>query len=91
MLAFTDRIQQGEVLHVARADLQHIGVGCHQPDLFGGHYLGDDRHARFLADFSQDLQAFLAQALEGIRRGTGFICPAPQDGRPGFFDGIGHL
>ena len=37
--------QQGEVLHVARADLQDVGALGHRAHVLGRHHLGDDRHA----------------------------------------------
>jgi hypothetical protein len=41
-----DRLQQREVLHVAGADLQHVGVLRDDRDVLGVDDLGDDRAAR---------------------------------------------
>ena len=40
-----DLLQQVEVLHVAGADLEHVGLLLDQADLPRVHHLGDDRHA----------------------------------------------
>jgi hypothetical protein len=54
--ATPDRLQQREVLHVAGADLQHVGVLGHHGDGGGVHDLGDDRQAGPLARLRQDHQ-----------------------------------
>src|SRR5262249_34690003 len=58
--------QQREVLHVATADLQDIGVlgdGGDQPRL---HYLGDDRQASLASSLRQCPQARQAEPLEAV-------------------------
>ena len=47
---FAERFQQREVLHVARADLQDVGILGHELDVTIRHDFGDDRQAgRFSA------------------------------------------
>ena len=43
------RLEQREVLHVARADLEDVRVLGHQSTGLGVHHLGDDRQAGLLA------------------------------------------
>ena len=43
-----DGLEQLVVLHVAGADLEHVGVLGDHRDVLGGHHLGDDRQARLL-------------------------------------------
>src|SRR5580658_31335 len=72
--------QQGEVLHIACADLEHIGVLADQVHIFGTHDLGYDWKAGEFASFAQNLQSFDPQALKLIRRGARFIGSAAQHG-----------
>ena len=58
--------EQGVVLHVAGADLDDVGVLLHQFQGVVVHRLGDDREARLLPHLVEDLQARLAQSLEGV-------------------------
>ena len=78
MLAFTYRMQQGIVLHIARSNLQDISVASQQSNLFWRHDLGDNGHAGFLAGFCQHDQTGFAQALERIGGGAWFKSAAPQ-------------
>jgi hypothetical protein len=87
-LGFADGVQQVEVLHVARPDLEHVGVFGDQFDLLRGHDLGHDRHTGQFAGLGQNLQPGFAHALEGVGRGARFEGPAAQGVRPGFFDGL---
>ena len=52
---FADRFQQRIVLHVAGADLQHVGVGGHQFDVLLRHHLRDDRQPRCVPRLGQQL------------------------------------
>ena len=51
--------QQREVLHVARADLQDVGVLGDQIDVAVAHHFGDDAEAGLLA--------WLSRAASGLR------------------------
>ncbi len=72
------RAQQREVLHVARADLQDVGVAGDDRHFFPGEDLRHHRQARLLACFRQELQAAHAQALELVGRGAGLVSAAAE-------------
>jgi hypothetical protein len=75
--------QQREILHVARADLEHVGVLTDQVHVFGAHDLGYHREAGEFTSFAQNLQRFNSQSLELIRRGARFVGSAAQHGSAG--------
>ena len=77
-LHFADFGEQREVLHVARPDLQHVGVRRHEFHLPGVHHFRHDRHAGFGAHLGEDLQSGLAHALKRVRRRPRLECPATQ-------------
>ena len=56
--------KQRKILHVARADLDHVGILFHQVERFVVDGLGDDSHAKLLANVGHDAQAFLAESLK---------------------------
>ena len=91
LLGLADFLEQIEVLHVAGADLEHVGVAFDQRHLARVHHLGDDRHVVLVADVAQNLQALLAQSLETVRAGARLEGAAAQDVRPGFLDLPGDL
>ena len=78
-----DRLEQQVVLHVARADLEHVGVARDQRHVGRRHHLGDDRQAGLVARGGQDLQALLAQAPEVVGRGARLEGAAAQHVRAG--------
>ena len=61
-------LEQREVLHVARADLDAVGVLVDELQRLVVDRLGDDRQIELLANAREDLQALLAQALERVGR-----------------------
>ena len=56
--------QQRVVLHVARADLDHVGDLEHRLEVARVHQLGDDRQAGLLLRLGEQAQALVAEALE---------------------------
>ena len=74
-----DRLQELEVLHVARPDLEHINVAGHQGDIRGVHHLAGDGHAVLLTRFLEVAQPLLAEALEGVWAGTRLEGAATED------------
>jgi len=52
-----DRAQQGEILHVAGADLERVGMFGDDVDVGRVHHLGDDRQAGLLADLPEKPEA----------------------------------
>jgi hypothetical protein len=83
----SDRLEQREVLHVAGADLQHVGVAGDHVDVVRAHHLGDNRKPDLVAHIGKDLQPTLAQALEGVGRGARLERAAAQQRGAG---GLGH-
>ncbi len=70
--------QQGEVLHVARPHLQHVGVLGNQLDVFRAQHFGDHRQAGYSARFAQQTEPFLAQSLEVVGGGAGLVGASAQ-------------
>src|SRR5579862_2361307 len=83
-------LEQGIVLHVAGADLDHVGIFFHELHGFVVDGLGDNLHAEPVTNFSHDLQAGFAQALEGIGRGAWLVCAATKELRAGAEHLLGH-
>ena len=80
--ARADLAQQREVLHVARADLQDVGVAAPPArTCCRVHHLADHRQAVGVGGAAQDAQALLAQALERVRRGARLVGAAAHHGR----------
>src|SRR6185295_1756491 len=63
-----DSTQQRKILHVASADLHHVGVLFNKIGGFGIENFCDDADPESLAQVAEYLQAFFAQALKRIRR-----------------------
>ena len=79
--------EQLEVLRVARADLDDVRVFGDEIGVLFGKQFGDDGQASFSPRLVEQLQSFLAQTLEFVRRGARFERAAAQDGGAGFLDG----
>ena len=52
--------EQGKILHVARADLDHIGIFFHEIDTSFVERLGDNLQAEGVASFRENLETFFA-------------------------------
>ena len=65
--ALPTALQQREILHVAGADLKHVGMFGDGVDVGRVHHFGDDRQAELVADLAQGLEALRAVALEASR------------------------
>ena len=74
--------QQAEVLHVAGADLDDVGVFFHKIKGCKIHHFGHHRHTGFLANGGQNFKPFQTQSLEGVGGGAGFKGTAPENLRP---------
>jgi hypothetical protein len=59
-------LEQREVLHVARADLDRVGVALHEVDPLGIDGLRDHGQPRLVAGGGEDPEALLAEALERV-------------------------
>jgi hypothetical protein len=86
-----DLRQQVEVLHVARADLDHVGMLEHGVDVPRVHQLGDDRQPGLLARLDEDRQGLFAETAEGVRRRPRLEGAAAQHRRAGVRDRTGRL
>src|SRR5258706_9745165 len=84
-------LQQREVLHVARADLQAVGVLRDELDGLRVQDFGDDREAGLLPHAGEDFQARLAEALEGIGGRPRLERAAPVERRARLADRVADL
>ena len=66
--SFPTVLQQRIVLHVARADLDAVGVLGDESRALFVHRLGDDRQSRFLARACEQLEPLDSEPLERVRR-----------------------
>ena len=83
--------QEAEVLHVPRADLQHVGIAGDQGHVAGGNHLGHKRQAGLLPGRGQNLQAVFLQSLKTVGTGAGFERAAAQGRGPPGLHGMGHI
>ena len=74
-----DFVEQREVLRVARADLEDVGVLRDKLDVARVHHLRDDRQAGLVARGGEDVEALLAVAPEGVRARARLEGAAAQD------------
>ena len=85
----TQLLEQLEVLHVARANLNDVNV-LKQRQMVDVHDLGDDGQAGFLLGFAQQLDALAVESLEGVGGGAGLERAAAEHICAGSLDGFGH-
>src|SRR5581483_8856623 len=78
LVDLADLIQKVEVLHVSRANLQNVGVFCHERHVGGGHDLGDDLQPGGRSGLGVQLEALLSQSAEAVGRRTRLVCAATQ-------------
>src|SRR3990172_32752 len=79
LVRLADLVQEGEVLHVAAANLEDVGVAGDEVDVAGVHHLGDDGQAGLGAGFGEDLEALFAVTTEGVGATAGLEGAAAQD------------
>ncbi len=94
LAGFAGGFEKLEVLGIAGADLEAVCVFGDEIDFGGGEDFGDDGEAGFLARLSEEFEAGFAEALEGVRVGTGLECAAAEGvGTSGFtfFGGVDDL
>ena len=73
--------EQRVVLHVARAELDHVGDLDDRLDVARVHQLGDDRQPGLRLGLGEQAQALLAQALEGVRARARLVGAAAEQAR----------
>ena len=83
-----DFLEEVEVLHVARADLDDVDI-VEEFDIGEVHEFGDDGEACFAFGDLEHAEAFCAEALEGVGGGARFEGAAAEHGGAGGFDGLG--
>src|SRR5882724_9060351 len=83
-------LEEGEILHVARADLNDIGVFLDEVERFAVDGFGDDAEAVRGADFRENFQSCFTKTLKTVRRSARFVGTAAKETRAGFFDAFGN-
>src|SRR5271165_4002631 len=72
-------LKQREVLHVAGAELDNVGIFLNQLQRLMVHRLGDDQQAEAIANFRHDLQAVFAHPLKRVRRRARLVGAAAKE------------
>src|ERR1700694_1259335 len=80
--------EQGKILHVARADLDDVGVFFDEVEAFVVDGFGDDAEAKLFADLHENFQAGFAETLEAVRGSAGLVSAAAKEPRAGFLDAL---
>ena len=83
-------LEEREILHVARADLDDVGVFLDEVQGFVVDGFGDDAEAELLADMREDFQAREAESLERVRRSTRLIGAAAEKADAGGLELLGN-
>src|SRR5258706_12863570 len=78
--------QKGEILHIAAADLQNIGVLCYRVNHLGLHHFRNHRQPGTFACFREQVKTFETKSLELVggstrlkRAATQNLCPSRLD------------
>src|ERR1700692_4573644 len=79
-------LEQREILHVAGADLDHVGVFFDEVEAFVVDGFGDDAEAIVLADLRENFQAVFAEALKTVRGSARFVGTTAEKLYAGFLD-----
>ena len=82
-------LEKREVLHVARADLDDVGVFLDEIEGFVVDGLGDDAEAELLADLGEDFEAGETESLEGVGRSPGLVRASAEKARARGFQAFG--
>src|SRR5581483_10923915 len=77
-IRFTERLQQREVLHVPRADLQNVRIFGNHFNIAVAHYFSDDADAGFLLRFREQTKTLGLHTLKIVRRGSRLKSAAAQ-------------
>jgi len=75
--------QQREILHVARANLDHVGPFFDEVERFVVNCFGDDAEAIVAPDLVEDFEAGKAESLKAIRRGAGLESATAKEAHTG--------
>ncbi len=78
--------EQREILHVARADLDYVGVLIDQIKRFIVDGFGDDAEAVGVANLGKDFQAGFAESLKTVGRGARLVGASTKEANAGGFE-----
>src|SRR5262249_53483892 len=79
-------LEQREILHVARADLDDVSILFHKVERFVVDGLGDDAETILIAHLGQDFEAWFSEPLKAVRRSAGFIGASAEQAYPRGFE-----
>ena len=82
-------LEERKILHVARADLDDVGVFLDEVQGFVVDRFGDNAEAVGSADFRKDFEAVFTEALEAIGGSARLVRAAAEEPCAGFFDALG--
>src|ERR1700730_9314034 len=82
-------LEQREILHVAGADLDYVGVFFDEVEAFVVDGFGDDAEAEVLADLRENFEAVFAEALKTVGGSARLVSAAAEKFYAGFFDAFG--
>ena len=82
--------EKREVLHVAGADLDDVGVFLNEVQGFVVDGFGNDAESELLADFGENFEAGEAKPLEGVRRSARLVGAAAEEAHTGGFQAFGN-
>ena len=86
-----DRLEEAKILHIARADLEQIGIGGDRVHRLDDRHLRDDAQPRALTRLGEVLQSLFLQPLERIGRGARLVRAAADELRPALLDDLRRL
>ena len=79
-------LEERKILHIARTDLDDVGVFLDEVEAFVVHGFGDDAEAEAVADFRKNFQSIFAESLKAIGRSAWLIGAASEKFGSGFGD-----
>ncbi len=82
-------LEQGKILHVACADLDHVGVLFNQVERFVVNRFGDYPEPIAAANFRKNLEALFTQTLEAVRGSARLVSAAAEEAHTGFLQALG--
>src|ERR1700681_1111536 len=71
-------LEQREILHVASADLDYVGILFDEVETFVVDGFGDDAESIVLADLREDFEAVFAETLKTVRGSARFVGAATE-------------
>jgi hypothetical protein len=83
-------LEEGEILHVARADLDDVGVFLDEVEGFVVNGFGDDAEAVGGAYFRKNFQAVFAEALKAVRRRARLVGATAEEAHAGLLEAFGY-